>query len=232
MNSEIVRFCLALSAVILLGSSSITAANVLPSFREISMSQPTGNYASAAMGDIDKDGHAEILSGCREEQEGLVLFSYKNSSWFRKQINARGQYGGVALADITGDGVPDMLAVRNGHEDRTKGLEFFESVVQNKSIDFKARKSPYSSRGCDDLTVGDIESDGVLDIALATGGEGVKILLNNGNASSFRMLSLATDTYEDTAIVLGDLNSDKRLTVACSSFQGLGVRFSKNLIIP
>lgn len=216
--------CLLITLVILPARSNLRAENGLPSFREISMGQPSGNYASVAMADIDRDGRAEILSGCREAQEGLYLFSYKNKGWVRTEINPHGQYGGVALADVTGDGTPDVLAARNGHEDRIKGLEFFEAVVQNQTIGFKARKSPYSSRGCDDLTVGDIELDGDLDIALATGGDGVKLLLNNGNAFAFQELTLATDTYEDTAIALADLNRDQRLDVVVTNHPGKNPR--------
>jgi len=224
MNFVRTTSCLVTVLTILLACSNIRAEKRVPAFREIAMGQPRGSYASVAMADIDKDGRAEILSGCREEQEGLYLFSYKNADWVRTEINAQGQYGGVALADVTGDGIPDVLAARNGHEDRIKGLEFFESIVQNKTISFKARQSPYSSRGCDDLTVADVETDGDLDIALATGGEGVKIMLNNGSASSFRELTLATDTYEDTAIALGDLNGDKRLDVVVTNHPGKNPR--------
>lgn len=224
MSSDLIRYCLAVFAAAALASSNLTAAPSSPSFREISMATPTGNFAGVAMGDIDKDGHAEILSGCREEQEGLFLFSYRNSRWTKAQITASGQYGGVALADVTGDGVLDVLAVKNGSEDTGKGLELFESALQNKPATFKALKSPFSDRTCDDLAVGDIELDGDLDIALATGGEGVKILLNNGNASSFTIFSLATGTYEDTAIALGDLNADKRLDVVVTNHPGKNPR--------
>jgi hypothetical protein len=219
-----IRSCFVVFIAGVLTCYDLSAETSPPSFREISMATPTGNFAAVAMGDIDKDGYAEILSGCRDKQQGLFLFSYKNSRWTRKQITAKGQYGGVALADVTGDGVLDVLAVKNGSKDTGKGLEIFASILQNKSAGFKALKSPLSDTTCDDLAVGDIEQDGDLDIALATGGEGVKILLNNGNASSFTILSLATDTYEDTAIALGDLNADKRLDVVVTNHPGKNPR--------
>lgn len=188
------------------------------------MATPTGNFAGVATSDIDKDGYAEVLSGCREKQEELFLFSYKNSQWTKAQITAKGQYGGVALADITGDGVLDVLAVKNGSEDPAKVPEIVESVLYNKRARFKAHKRPFTDRACDDLAVSDIDQDGDLDIALATCGEGVKILLNNGNASSFSTLSLLTDTCEDTAIALGDLNADKRLDVVVVNHPGKNPR--------
>jgi hypothetical protein len=202
MSSIPIRYYLALFVTWILPCSSLTAGAPGPSFREISMSTPLGNFAGVAAGDTDKDGYGEVLSGCREKQQGLFLFSYKNSQWTKVQITAKGQYGGVALADITGDGVLDVLAVKNGSEDQAKGLEIFEYVLENKGTSFKAHRSPFTDRACDDLAVGDIEQDGDLDIALATCGEGVKILVNKGNASSFTTLSLVTDTYEDIAIAL------------------------------
>lgn len=156
MNSGLNRYCLALFVTGTLACSKLIVGIFSPSFREISMATPTGNFAGVAISDIDKDGYLEVLSGCREKKKGLFLFSYKNSQWTKAQISAKGRYGGVELADVAG--------------------------------------------------------------------KGVKILLNNGNASPFTTLSLVTDTYEDTAIALGDPNADKRLDVVVTNHPGKNPR--------
>lgn len=191
-------------------------------FEELPMGHPTGNYAAVAMGDIDGDGFAELLSGRREKQKGLYLFTYKNKKWARQSVTDSGEYGGVALADVTGDKLPDVLAVRTSGS--PKGLVMYRSVVGKGRLRLEPMPSPYQESGCDDLTVGDIDADGDLDIALATGGKGLKVLVNDGKAGSFRVLSLETGTYEDTAIGIGDANGDRRLDVIASNHPGKNPR--------
>ena len=197
------------------------AASAAPlRFEEVPVPNANGNFAAVAAGDVDKDGYAEILSGRREKQQGLFLFSYDGSQWTRRSVAETGQYGGVALADVTGDGTLDVLAVRNAFEDRTKGLMIFRTKLSDGRPGFTALTSPFTEKACDDLAVGDVEGDGDIDIALATGGAGVKVLLNAGKAASFRTLSLETDTYEDTAVMLDDINADARLDMVVTNHPG------------
>jgi hypothetical protein len=189
-----------------------------PVFEEISMGTPKGNYAAVAMGDVDRDGRAEVLSGRRDKQEGLYLFTWKESRWARLRLNADGEYGGVALADVTGDKVLDILAVRTAGS--PSGLVLYRSVLRDGKLRVASLPSPYSETGCDDVTVGDIESDGDMDIAVSAGGKGLKVLLNSGDATSFRTLTLQTGTYEDTALAFGDPNGDGRLDVIAGNHPG------------
>ena len=69
-------------------------------FMAVSLEASTGNFAAVAAGDIDGDGYAEILSGRRDGQEGLFLFTYNGKTWVQQQVTPSGEYGGVALADI------------------------------------------------------------------------------------------------------------------------------------
>jgi len=178
----------------------------------------TGNFAAVAAGDIDKDGYAEILSGRRDGEEGLFLFTYIGNTWGQRQITMSGEYGGVALADVTGDKVLDILAVKT--KGNPMGLEILRTELAEGTMKFEQIQSPFTQTSCDDLDVGDVESDGDLDIVVSTGGKGVLVLLNDGKGSSFTSLQLATKTYEDTGIALGDINHDGRLDVIASNHPG------------
>jgi hypothetical protein len=191
-------------------------------FEELPLGTPSGYYAGLAMADVNQDGYAELLAGRREEAEGLHLFTYSESKWTQHIITRQGHYGGVALADLTGDKIPDIVAVKN--QANKTGLELFQSALASGGMQFQPLPSPLTGTPCDDVAVGDIDSDGDLDIAVSTGGKGVKVLLNQGKGLSFRSLTLETDTYEDTGIALGDVNMDGRLDVITSNHPGKNPR--------
>ncbi|CAN5451493.1 hypothetical protein BH23VER1_BH23VER1_04020 [soil metagenome] len=199
----------------------IFAAALEPEFVEMPLGAAMGNYAAVAMGDIDGDGYAEILSGRRDGEEGLVLFVYDGNDWDQRAITEDNGYGGVALADVTGDGVLDLLACVT--EGRPQCLEVFEGSVAGGKMQFARRSNPFEGAKVDSLAVADIDGDGDLDIALATGGEGIQILLNDGTGD-FRVLGLATNTYEDTGVALGDVNGDGRPDAVSANHAGDDLR--------
>jgi len=204
--------CLALT---LLSSSAMAASE--PEFEELSQGLSPGNYAGLAMADLDGDGYAELLAGRREKAEGLHLFSYKASKWIRLDIASSGEYGGVALADVTGDALADVIAAKTSGN---KGVEIHETVRTGGRLRFESLRQPFTEAPCDDVAAGDIDLDGDIDIAASSGGKGVQVLLNEGEGRSFRRLTLATGTYEDTGIALGDVNHDRRLDVIVSNHPG------------
>ena len=192
-----------------------------PAFEELSVGLPRGNFAAVDMGDVDQDGYAEIVSGRRDGGQGLVLFSHDGEQWVPQQITGSGEYGGVVLADVTGDGVLDVLAAKT--VGRPSGLEIHSTQLSEGRMRFTALPSPFTDAACDDVAVGDIEADGDIDVAVSTGGRGVQVLVNDGKAA-FRRIGLATDNYEDTGIAFGDLNGDSRLDLVASNHPGNNLR--------
>jgi len=184
--------------------------------------EASAKYAGVAMGDLNGDGYAEILAGRREGEEGLFVFTSRGTEWRRVQVTGSGQYGGVALADVTGDKILDIIAVKT--DGRPKGLELFRTELRDGKVRFSALPSPLTDLRCDDVAVGDIESDGDIDIAVSTGGQGVNVLVNQGKGTSFDRLALPTDVYEDTGIAMGDVNHDGRLDVISANHPGKNLR--------
>lgn len=180
----------------------------------------TGNYAGVALADLDGDGKMELLSGRRDEEEGLFLFRFDNGKWTSQQLTDSGDYGGVALADITGDKIPDVLAVKTAGS--PKGLELFATVkAAGGKLQFAPLASPYT-QGCDDLDIADFDGDGDLDIAVSS--RGVRVFLNSGDASSFETIELDSDVYEDTGIVVTDVNADGVYDILSANHPGKNVR--------
>ena len=192
-----------------------------PNFVEIPIDDAERKHAGVAMGDIDGDGRAEILAGRRDGDEGLFAFTCRQDRWVGGRITDAGDYGGVALADVTGGGVLDLIAVKTAG--RPAGLEIHQTQVAEGRVDFRSLPSPFTEAGCDDVAVGDIEGDGDTDIAVSTGGKGLQILLSDGTGSSQR-LTLPTDVYEDTGLALGDVNGDGPLDAISANHPGENLR--------
>jgi hypothetical protein len=205
----------AFAAYVLLVSSTVFAprsGRAELSFDEVSLDVAAkGHFAAIAMADIDGDGRAELLSGRRDGEYGLVLLEERSGKWSMREVTKEGEYGGVAFADLTGDGILDIVAVKAAGDSR--GVEIHASKSSGGKLVLERLPSPYDEAGCDDLAVGDIESDGDVDLAVSTGGQGLKVLLNEGNGREFRTITLETKNYEDTGIGLGDVNGDGRLDV-------------------
>lgn len=179
----------------------------------------SGHHSAVAMADLDGDGRMELLSGRMYESEGLFLFTFKDGAWKSQQLTTTGEYGGVALGDITGDGIPDILAVKK--VGRPAGLELFETSKKDGKLSFTPMDSPFTN-SCDDLDTGDLDGDGDLDLVVSSKGD--HILLNDGKGKSFQKVSLDSGVYEDTGVLLADLNSDGILDVVSANHPGENCR--------
>lgn len=213
------RFTARVAAVLIGCPASAAVAEI--AFTEVPLGVPEGNHAGVAMHDLDGDGFAELVTGRRDGEHGLLVFSRGGdgaAAWIRREVTSTGDYGGIALADITGDKVPDIVAAKT--DGPTRGVELFRTIKSAAGLAFEPIPSPFNDTACDDVAVADIDADGDLDIAVSTGGRGIQVLLNDGTGSGFRRLELATNVYEDTGIALGDANGDGRLDVVSANHPG------------
>jgi hypothetical protein len=82
------------------------------------------------------------------------------------------------------------------------------------------------------VCVGHLNKDGKADI-VSSSASGILVLLNNG-AGRFTVSPNTglPQKGEYSGCCLFDWDGDGDLDVACSSFQGLGIRFFKNLMNP
>jgi len=233
---------------------------ITPAFEEMSIEAPNGQFAAVEMGDVNRDGYAEILSGQRDGKEGLYLFTFDGSTWTGQQITQRGEYGGLALADVTGDRILDVLAVTT--KGSPKGLEicigyrmviadFDGEGLNDMAVGTSSGLRLFRGNGCKGAesgwwrtgsvpdrgsqtmqpVVGDLNKDGNPDLVF-TSDSGVFALLNHGTQGFSRRVACGLpDKGEYSGCCLFDWDGDGDLDVACSSFQGLGVHFYRNTAI-
>src|ERR1700733_15083473 len=124
----------------------------------------------------------------------------------RTQIPTGQNPAALAVADITGDGEPNLIVANQGAASlsilRGLGNGFFQPLTTEAT-----GISPHA------LAVGDFNQDGRLDLAVANfASSNVDILLGNGNGS-FRLFGSLAATGP-SAIVAADFNGDGKLDLA------------------
>lgn len=170
---------------------------------------------TVAAADLDGDGLADLLVDHRSAGGLLPLYGTEEAGFESGEVVALGgdPYRDVVVADLDGDGVLD-LATPN---ERTVGVRLgragggFGSL---RELD-ASRVAPYG------LAAGDVNGDGVPDLAASSGegGEGVAVLLGDGSGG-FRPAtgSPYPATHGFSAIEVADLDGDGRADLAVTGW--------------
>jgi hypothetical protein len=213
----------------------ISAANSVSLIRNVTWSANlSGNfYSSLALGDIDNDEDADIVSmGCltggftdcttadkiRIYINNGTTFN-ENSTWGQNTTNLG--YGSLALGDIDNDGDLDFIAMgdQGGGNGIVKvfinnGSTFNENIIWGSNF-----SGINAFNGA--LALGDVDNDGRLDIVLAGAypTDHNRVYINNGssfirNSNWLESLPLVGYGGGGAALIFGDYNNDGNLDLA------------------
>ena len=182
------------------------------------------SYA-APMADLDGDGDLDVAVG-NDRVRNMI---YLNDGTGRFTAAGRraggaqtGTFGrpssatrGVALADLNGDGLADLVVTNRGEQNWiyfNDGQAGFEDA------------RPFGAKGDStiSLAVADLDGDGDLDLALANrDGQPNVCYLNDGEGHFQLAGGFGTGTDETRAVAVGDVNGDGLVDVAVSNSDGL-----------
>ncbi len=166
--------------------------------------QTPGHTFSIAAGDLDGDGKIDLATIIKDSSE-LILF--KNTSTIGSiRFSNQGTYSTDAnpvdlkVADVDQDQVPDVVVISNSEQSLSV---FLNDGAMNLApqVDFNTGSQPNY------VTAGDIDGDGVLDLAVATQ-SGIRIF---GNSSSVGSLNFSSQDVGNTAtkrLLFSDINGD------------------------
>jgi uncharacterized delta-60 repeat protein len=200
-------------------NGSLTAGSFAPRVDLVTL---PGSYSpyGLAVADVDGDGKLDIIVSDYDES---IVSVYRNtctpgnisSNSFATRVDfATGaQPQGIAVADIDGDGKPDLLVANTG--DGTVSILRNTCVVGTlTTISFAPKVDIPTGSGCDSVAVGDLDGDGKPDVVTANTGNATVSLLRNISMPG----SITTNSFAAAVdipvlsgpiqVAIGDLDGD------------------------
>ena len=171
----------------------------------------SGGYGpqSVAIGDLDGDGRSDLAVanyGFGSVRGNVSVLLQQPGGTFAPAVTYSSggtQPYSVAIGDLDGDGCPD-LAVANYGVDHTVG------VLLAQSGGTFAPAVTYSSGGiwASSTAIGDLNRDGLPDLAVANGGNNVSVLWGEPGGTFARPTTYDSGGGHACSVAIGDLNDD------------------------
>lgn len=146
-------------------------------FSDGSSRLPAANRDSEDVGiaDFDGDGDLDIVVVSEDDRTNELYFNDGTGRFTDEgaRLPVEGTTNGVVVADVNGDGFPDILFANNGQD----------AVIINDGAgnfaDETAERLPRSADVTQDLELGDVDGDGDLDLIVANEGSNA-LYINDG----------------------------------------------------
>jgi hypothetical protein len=188
-----------------------------------------GSPIEAAIGDLDGDGRPDIAVANWTSNSVTVLRNTSSigtisfATGVDYDLSGGGSYG-VAMADLDGDGKPDLIV-----GSATKA-SVFRNTSSNGNISFASR-TDITMNGSVNLVVGDVDGDNKIDIA-ASQGTTMSVYRNQssiGNISFAAGVDFTTGiTGNSFDISMGDLDGDGKPEIAVANHESRTISVFKN----
>lgn len=164
------------------------------------------------IGDMNSDGHADLIVGSHDSYSIMILrgdgkgnFSTSPDSVVMRKGNHPHTHG-LGIGDLNGDRYPDIVTANSSDNDITVMLNNGNGgFTTAPGSPFPVGPSPYP------LTIGDLNSDGHLDIVSTSTHASFRfltILLGDGKGS-FQRRDIPLRTGDPWFVSIGDINNDR-----------------------
>jgi hypothetical protein len=188
-----------------------------------------GYWNGVALGDVNNDGIIDIAAGT---DSGVKIWTSNGGGggfvWTDSSngLPSSGQFFGVYLGDVNNDGKLDVVAGSNQNQGVRVWTGNGESGVLALWTDaFTATGLPLTGN-YRQVSFGDANNDGKLDIASASQSQGIRFWMGNGGEGGFLWIEesngLAT-TSDFYGVCFGDVNNDGGLDLVGGNYSSGGI---------
>jgi hypothetical protein len=139
---------------------------------------------SVAAGDLDGDGSMDLVTADRDSNT-ITLFAGdgEGGMWLQQVLPAGPYPGAVAIADVTGDAIREIVVANQGPPSSTQTSRVAVYARDGMGV-FSLLTSMSAGRSPLDVIVADLDGDGVGDIVAANGSsDNVSAFLSQGGGS-------------------------------------------------
>ncbi|MGH8218696.1 MAG: FG-GAP repeat domain-containing protein [Steroidobacteraceae bacterium] len=207
-----------------------------------------------ACGNFNGDGHSidvvvtsfyeDLSSGITYGSSGQIsVFAHdpSNPGHFlpRIDIPIYGLLHRVAIADVNGDGLPDIIVANEGPGSDLVGTAgaavLLQTTAAGAATPTFADPVTFATDSAVSIAVGDINGDGMPDIVIASGyqnADAVEVMLNTTTKGSTTVSFGAAAPYaglgNPSAVAIGDLNHDGLTDIGSADGTGAGLYFQQS----
>jgi cysteine-rich repeat protein len=172
----------------------------------------------AGAADFDHDGHVDLVGVSKTLNRAVIVFGGVDGSSTGRLELPTGGVGptSLAVADFNNDGWDDFVVVNEDSQDRslfihhpTNKREFFPPAVE--------RLPDPNGVGAVGLTLGDINGDGKIDMAITQSGAAAVTPIFNTSPGPFVAGSVLATGADPRGVALGNLNGDETLDIVTAN---------------
>ena len=132
----------------------------------------------------------------------------------------------VSLADLDGDGLPDLLVTRSG---QYRSYLNHDGTTWKAPVDWAAADSPSFALSDVGVQLADLDGDGAIDLVAKSGVADFRFLPGKDAThfgSAVAISTVPNFTFEDPDVRLGDFDGDRRTDVAITTSAGLAIGYN------
>ncbi|MFZ1618797.1 MAG: VCBS repeat-containing protein, partial [Flavobacteriales bacterium] len=211
-----------LLAALCSGAQLFAQSGFAPAYQLVT---PSSEFQNAVAADLDGDGDIDVISANSSLSSIKGMYSYRNDGAgnFTTAVIGTGQSGWAnCIADLDGDGKPDLLSIDATHlwwYRNLGNMQFSASILLSNNItDGRA------------VTAADSDGDGDLDIFFGEGSADRFGMFINTGSGIFGVKTIINTTSTDVDdIVASDLDGDGDLDLVVSCLNVQDVAWFENL---